>query len=382
MQRTLTNPPAMEETRQAEGQIEAAGTQTRGRGCPDPQGGRAAARGGTRRGGSVRRRGSAAPSPVGEPASSRPRGLGPAQSGGVAEGAGSPGIPGACVSALDFAAPAAPSAPSAVWRGELIPKGAGGVHPAPPERPWQEPVSLYSLLVSAPQGSQLPWGRSGEGRHKRTRTGEGTPPSSCFCTDLYGSWGRRLDLGRESQSGFDFRIWKIGSRAAPASHSIAQIAATASAASARDGTLHASPGCGDPGHPPCPPRLALGLPGAPSGSHTPKSLCSRPAPALLCQRPRQAPARSGLRGEGGCAPAPTGARRGRRGRGGSRRREWVEAGVCSSPLVTFFIPVPIQCYLNSYIFSLIPDSTSWLFCSYTKAIFVRDRKNGPSEEDS
>ena len=168
----------MEETRQAEGQIEAAGTQTRGRGCPDPQGGRAAARGGTRRGGSVRRRGSAAPGPVGEPASSRPRGLGPAQSGGVAEGAGSPVIPGACVSALGFAAPAAPSAPSAVWRGELIPKGAGGVHPAPPERPWQEPVSLYSLLVSAPQGRSFPGEGAGRAGTRGLGLGKGRPGSA------------------------------------------------------------------------------------------------------------------------------------------------------------------------------------------------------------
>lgn len=248
--------------------------------------------------------------------------------------------------------PSAPSGPSAVWLRELDSQGGGAGrpwHPAPPERPWhpappagpwQERASLYSLSLSAPQGSQLP----GEGAERAgTRglgLGKGRPrpwaparagnfhplggagsalpdrqmrpprsrPSGCFCADLYVSWGRRLDLGCESQLGFDFRIWKMGSRAAPASHSIAQIeAATASAASAQ--------GAGTQDTHPARPGSLWGCLEPPAG-RTHRSLSPpRARPALLCQRPRQAPARSGPRGEGGCAPAPTGARRGRRGQG-------------------------------------------------------------------
>lgn len=365
----------MEETRQAEGQIEAAGTQTGGWGCPDPQGGRAAARGGTRRGSCVRRRGSApAPPRRGAGLSLPPRvGAGPGRRG--RRGRRLPGNSRRVCQRARLRRPCGPLGPlgplGCLARRAGFPRGRGGAR----RGPCQEPGSLHSLLISAPRGSPLPRGRRGEGRHRRTRTGEGTPPaldararrefssawgsgpslpdrqmrsprswpSSCFCADLSVSWGRRMNLQRESQLGFDFRIWKMGTRAVPTSQSTVQIEdTTASAASARDGVLP-----GNPGSRPAPGRVGAGTqdthpprPGSLGGcleplraAHTEVSPRPRPAPALLCQRPRQAPARSGPRGEGGCAPAPTGTRPGSEGAGAALGggSGWRRRGAAAGP---------------------------------------------------
>lgn len=111
-----------------------------------------------------------APRPVGEPASSCPRGLGPAQFGGVAE-AGGPPAPRefqARVSARSASPPPRPPRPprrAGFPRGRGRPPGLGrGRSP------------LRRLPVSAPRGVAAPPGRGGEGRHRRTLTAEVDAP--------------------------------------------------------------------------------------------------------------------------------------------------------------------------------------------------------------
>lgn len=195
----------MEETRQAEGQIEGAGAQTRGWGCPDPQGGRAAARGGTRRRGSVK------------PARSESRPLLPPAGWGRPRAEGSPRAPAprefqARVSARSASPPLGPLGPLGGLAPRAgFPRGRGGAALAPrtpraalaPRTPSGAlagaGLPLLPLTFCAPRVA-APRGRSGEGGHKRTRTGEGTPPAlgARARREFSSPWGSGLSPARQT----------------------------------------------------------------------------------------------------------------------------------------------------------------------------------------
>lgn len=160
----------MEETRQAEGQIEGAGAQTRGWGCPDPQGGRASARGGTRRRGSVK------------PARSESRPLLPPAGWGRPRAEGSPRAPAprefqARVSARSASPPLGPLGPLGGLAPRAgFPRGRGGPgtpHPqSGPGTPHPQRGPGRSGPPSTPSHFLRPKGRSSPGKERRGRAQE------------------------------------------------------------------------------------------------------------------------------------------------------------------------------------------------------------------